>query len=330
MELLQKQELFSSLEEKQLREIASLSRFYNFEKNQLIYEQGQPGDEMFIIQSGEVIILQHEADGNKESVVAQYIAGEAFGELDLLDDLPHMQSARAEKKARVLIFPQRGTRFKDITANRSAIFASVLCNFIIFLAHRIRGANQLISEKSTVINELKKQTYEDKLSGLYNKAYLKDEAPLLLKQNGNSALLVMIKPDNFKAFNDQYGHETGDKLIRFIGVNLNEILSPDSLLLRFQGNAFAYLFFNFKEKDFLASLIELHQNLSSLPVNNLIKNCQLKLQFSMGLHLVTDKDNLIEAAEAAQQACLLSRKLGGCRIIDQHDQVIYTAKEEST
>jgi diguanylate cyclase (GGDEF)-like protein len=79
--------------------------------------------------------------------------------------------------------------------------------------------------------------YHDELTGLPARRAL-NEALLRLK---DKYTVAMIDVDHFKWFNDQYGHEVGDQVLRMIGANLERILSG-ARAFRYGGEEFAVLF----------------------------------------------------------------------------------------
>lgn len=66
----------------------------NIPKGTLIFSEGDPGREMFIVEQGKVRIWR-KVDG-KESVLGFVEKGGCFGETALINDLPRMASASAE------------------------------------------------------------------------------------------------------------------------------------------------------------------------------------------------------------------------------------------
>lgn len=82
----------------------------------------------------------------------------------------------------------------------------------------------------------------DPLSGLRNRVFLLEELSQRLRTAKSSELaLVFIDLDGFKAVNDAYDHETGDKLIRAVAAGLTSLLSDQGVVARLGGDEFAVL-----------------------------------------------------------------------------------------
>lgn len=61
---------------------------------EVLFERGDPGDAFYVIESGRIRIFTHDEEGN-ELTLNTLGAGEAFGELSLVDDRPRSASAAA-------------------------------------------------------------------------------------------------------------------------------------------------------------------------------------------------------------------------------------------
>jgi diguanylate cyclase (GGDEF)-like protein len=86
--------------------------------------------------------------------------------------------------------------------------------------------NRIIRERNTkrelkkMNEELLKLSINDDLTGLYNRRHfynkLKEEMMRARRQR-HSLFLIMFDVDNFKSFNDNYGHIEGDKVLKNVG-----------------------------------------------------------------------------------------------------------------
>jgi diguanylate cyclase (GGDEF)-like protein/PAS domain S-box-containing protein len=88
---------------------------------------------------------------------------------------------------------------------------------------------------------LKDQTIHDPLTGLYNRRYLEDTLHREIsraRRSGASVGFIMFDIDNFKQFNDTYGHPLGDQLLRALGNYLKALVRPEDIPCRYGGEEF--------------------------------------------------------------------------------------------
>jgi CRP/FNR family transcriptional regulator, cyclic AMP receptor protein len=83
-ELLNKIQLFSSLNDQELRQISDKIRIKLFKKNEAILREEDTNEYMYTILSGGVKVIQISEDG-RETVLAMHSAGDFFGEMSLID-----------------------------------------------------------------------------------------------------------------------------------------------------------------------------------------------------------------------------------------------------
>jgi len=93
--------------------------------------------------------------------------------------------------------------------------------------------------------ELQRLSITDSLTGLYNQrhfyARLKEEIPRAKRQKHNLAL-ILLDLDDFKQYNDKYGHLAGDELLQNVGKVINSNVRQDvDLGFRYGGDEFAVL-----------------------------------------------------------------------------------------
>jgi CRP-like cAMP-binding protein len=98
-EILEKQELFASLDEEQRTQLLEHSAQLRFGRGETMIQQGQEGSSMFIILEGEAVVSVRQ--GDKAVPVATLHAGEAFGEMSLLTGEPRSASIVAQSDCEV-------------------------------------------------------------------------------------------------------------------------------------------------------------------------------------------------------------------------------------
>lgn len=93
--------LFSMLEPKDLTTLAEMMRHQHYRKGQIIFYCGDPGDAMYLLIRGSVMMTLP-SDTGSEVIVGRLRPGDHFGELAVLDGRPRYVTAVAEEATEVL------------------------------------------------------------------------------------------------------------------------------------------------------------------------------------------------------------------------------------
>jgi diguanylate cyclase (GGDEF)-like protein len=117
------------------------------------------------------------------------------------------------------------------------------------------GLRQAVSTQTTAVDyatevkikHLEKMATEDDLTGLKNRRYMWEFARQIIeragKGNGRVTLLV-FDIDNFKHYNDVYGHSAGDKILRQTAVLMQRCCRGHDVVGRIGGDEFAFIFWD--------------------------------------------------------------------------------------
>ncbi|QLG88997.1 diguanylate cyclase [Chitinibacter bivalviorum] len=100
-------------------------------------------------------------------------------------------------------------------------------------------------ESNAVLHQqLHEAAIRDPLTGLHNRRFLDEITPNLLAsltRKQQTLALVMIDLDHFKLVNDQYGHATGDLVLRHMAQLLQQLIRESDFLFRLGGEEFLIL-----------------------------------------------------------------------------------------
>jgi len=139
VDLLARSELFSAFDTSVLRRIVKEATSLAYDRNQVVFEEGDEADEMFVVKSGRVAVGRRSADG-RESLVALMEPGDLFGEMALFDEGPRSASARALEQSVVLRVPF------DVVRAALDEDPPLLWNVVRLLAQRLRATDSALAD----------------------------------------------------------------------------------------------------------------------------------------------------------------------------------------
>ncbi|MCC9000251.1 MAG: sensor domain-containing diguanylate cyclase, partial [Candidatus Contendobacter sp.] len=95
-----------------------------------------------------------------------------------------------------------------------------------------------ITDRNRMQAALREQAIRDPLTGLFNRRYLDETLPRELsrcQRSGEPLAVAMLDLDHFKHFNDAYGHEAGDQVLKMVGLSLHQSLRASDMACRYGG-----------------------------------------------------------------------------------------------
>ncbi|HNY20828.1 MAG TPA: GGDEF domain-containing protein [Treponemataceae bacterium] len=306
--------VFSRIPQSCLDDIAANSTLRTCKASETLFNATDESPDMFFIVSGEFSVLrQSDTEGLIE--IARLVAGDSLGEIDMISGRPRTVTVKAGTDAAVVSFPRAGVSFRDYIEKSPATGSRILYSLIGFIADRTRKADAALKENAPYIQELRKQIYEDKLTGLRNKTWLEDNLASFIVPNRPLAL-IMLKPDNFKQVCDHDGHEAGSSLLARLASGLPAILPEGAPLIRYAGNEFAIILPSFGREAALAVAEGIREYYGSIDIADLTRIPGFKLTVSEGIALypdhASDSGGLISRAHPLP---LAGRAKGGNKIL---------------
>lgn len=120
--------------------LSSLSREKKFQPGEQIFNEGEPGGEMFVVLAGSVMISKF-IPGAGDEALAFLGRGEYFGEMALIDQLPRSASAKAhDQGVTVLVMPRHVIEgILNIEKVSSIRLLKLLCSMV---ARRLRESDE--------------------------------------------------------------------------------------------------------------------------------------------------------------------------------------------
>ena len=150
-DILKKVPIFQDLGRREFNKIESILHRRNWNVDQAIINEGDPGLGMYIIVAGEVRITQIGEDGVQQQL-ATLTGGDFFGEQALLDESPRTASAFANEPCRIIGF-FRPDLLELIESNpRSGL--KIVMRLSQMISVRLRHTNRLLKEARMRVKQI--------------------------------------------------------------------------------------------------------------------------------------------------------------------------------
>ncbi len=177
---------------------------------------------------------------------------------------------------------------------------------------RLSKANSEASRLHRRIDQMRMETVTDALTGLANRKALDLALDRLCAEAGESGPLTLafIDIDHFKKFNDNWGHQTGDQVLRYVSGVLARSCSAPRLPARYGGEEFVILF----------------PGESAQPVEQLVNELREEIS-ARALHRRSTNEYLGSVTMSAGIAQRLSGETG-LELLSRADDALYRAKNE--
>ncbi len=156
--------------------------------------------------------------------------------------------------------------------------------------------------------------YIDPVTGVYNRRYFEDE----IRNMQNSAGVAMIDLDDFKLYNDIYGHDMGDQVLCIVADVIKNCIRKIDKLIRYGGDEFLLILSDMVRGTLRGILLQIQEAIE----NATIPNCpRLKLTASIGG--VISEDGQIDEAIAKADQLMYKAKDHKAQVITECDKTIF-------
>ena len=180
------------------------------------------------------------------------------------------------------------------------------------------NSSKQVTELRKNLDNVKKEAMTDGLTGLSNrKAFDKqirdciEEAATI----GTPLILMMLDIDHFKAFNDTYGHQIGDQVLRLVARTLTDNVKGRDIAARYGGEEFAIILpetplsAGVKVAEALRKMVE-----SKEVVNKTSQETLGRITMSVGVAEYKSGESITDFIERADQALYNAKKNGRNRV----------------
>jgi diguanylate cyclase (GGDEF)-like protein len=298
--------IFSEVSPEDLDRIASEMKQKEFREGELIFREGDQGDELFVVVKGSVSIYIIDKEG-KEVVLSSITPGSFFGEMSIIEQAPRSANCRVIEDSEFLVL--HADDFMRITRSMPECAVKIMNSMLSITVGRLLNVGAFVTQMVQWGEESRKRAITDPATGLFNRRYLEDSFEGLVNRartEGSKLSFVMFDMDRFSTLNAKYGQEFCDGLIVTASGVFREVFSKDDILVRYGGDEFIFIF---PGVDCIAAKAKCDALCAAIRELRFPEHMELRLTCSMGI--ATLPDNALTVDE----------------LKDKSDKALYRAKE---
>ncbi|BCX82039.1 diguanylate cyclase [Methylomarinovum caldicuralii] len=246
----------------------------------------------------------------------QHLVGNTLSEVEKTETQAGHSAATLEQQA-ALLQQQEPAQIAEVlqnviqeTRNLAAAGSELRSN--------LQATNREIHQLRAELEMMKEAAFTDALTGLLNRrAFDMKIQQLLANAPVGTSFLLLLDLDHFKKINDQYGHLTGDKVLRFTAEVIRKHLPPGQIAARYGGEEMAVLLQGFDRAQALRLAEQIRETLAKSRLKRRDNEETLgQVTLSIGIAGLEENDTVDSLIERADQALYEAKRQGRNRVID--------------
>ncbi len=233
----------------------------------------------------------------------------------------------------VLAGPRTGPRCRHLGAARAAYSCCLPLAVqseiygVLHLAGEVQPRSELLISVGDAVKlalanidlreALREQAILDPLTGLFNRRYLEATLPrevYRVQREGEPLCVAMLDIDYFKSFNDRYGHEAGDMLLREVGWIFREHMRKSDIACRYGGEEFVLVLPGSTLEDTVQRMEQIRGLVNVLQIDFHGRRLE-PVSISVGVAAYAGAGGLEELLRAADEALYAAKRAGRNRIM---------------
>lgn len=163
----------------------------------------------------------------------------------------------------------------------------------------------------------------DFLTDMFNRRHFFERGPVIVRQaleQDEPVCAAVMDIDHFKKFNDTYGHETGDVVLKAVARKIREIVGDTfHLSARLGGEEFAMLFRGMNLEDATVFCDRLREDVAATRIVS--EEEELSVTISIGLAEITEIETFDNYLHAADQYLYMAKNSGRNRVFSDYSIV---------
>ncbi len=297
-------ELFQGVAPDDVQELLQQCDRCDVDTGEVLLSPENKNDHVYLVLSGRLHVRVGSSDA---PVIATMDVGSCAGEMSIIEDRDPSAYVIAAEPSHLLVIHQ-SILWKMIDASHE--FSK---NLLVVLSERVRSHNRYIAESIGDIRKFERHATTDALTGLSNRHAMEESFPREVQrclQDDIPVSLIMIDVDAFKAFNDNFGHIAGDRVLSAVAQVLQKQFRSRDFLVRFGGDEFAALLPGVNETEALAIADRVRQTVSGSTDANSDSLIQIPVRVSMGVAQLGTHGSFESLLRSADEALYRAKDAG--------------------
>ena len=315
-EILKKIDILSVLDGNELDLLYSHMKHLKYKNGDLLFNQGDSGEELFIILTGSISISVKTSDGGMVEV-AVLGEGQFVGEMSIFDSSPRSATCIIKNDAELLSFSR--DNFFDLLHNNPETAIKILYRMLNTTIERLNNTGSFLSDMVKWGEKARKRAVTDEFTGLYNRRFLDDSLEDVFAKASLSSepvTLVMVDLDNFGKLNKEYGEAVGDSIILEASEVFKSVFRESDILARYGGDEFTFILPDTAAETALRLCEEAASKLRKIDLLKKRKGSVKKITASIGIASYPDHtDSPEKIMELADKAVYSAKEWGRDKVI---------------
>jgi diguanylate cyclase len=186
------------------------------------------------------------------------------------------------------------------------------------LEKRLQESTAEVGRLKDHLEEVRRDAAIDALTKLANRKAFDDELERVCAEaetNKQPVTLAVLDIDHFKTFNDTWGHQTGDQVLRYVSGIIGKAAVAPRFAARYGGEEFAIIFPDERAGEVLNVLEEIRKEVCSRKLRRRSTNEDLgAITLSAGLAQLRPGEDAAGLIERADEALYASKRAGRNRV----------------
>ncbi len=294
--LLDSLELFKGVSPDDVHDLLQRCERRDLAAGELLLSPGARNEYVYIVLSGSLNIHVGSPD---TPAIAVMDVGSCVGEMSIIEDRDPSAFVIGAEESHLLLIHQ-SVLWEMVDASHD--FAK---NLLVVLSERVRSHNHVIADSFGELKKFERHATTDALTSLANRHTMQELFPSEIQrcvEKKTPVAMMMIDVDNFKQFNDMFGHIAGDRALSAVSNVLRSHFRPKDLLVRYGGDEFAVLLPGASKEQALMIGERIRTAVSGSTGDGTDSLIQIPVNVSMGVAELApegDLDSLTRDADAA-------------------------------